>query len=252
MSNNEVDDESEIDDEFSRETIITIIILIVIAIGSFLYSYQGYQGYYDLEPVEQEKFHAIYSKWQNFDQKEFDNLVANITDGKTDVYGKTEAIFNWMNDSSNMKLIPKSSNEKNFRYDGINYTFFYDEGKTNSYIRQKNATSSWIFVTRYGRCGEYSNLFNTLATAAKVEARMVQPYYENGTKYDHMWNEVRLENGKWVYVDTSWPTGTPIGKPCNYLENRIDKTIIGKIEVFNTGEDLTPKYIYCLAQMTNE
>lgn len=248
--------------EFLKKKLImgfAVAIFVYYAILFLIISSFFYQGYYVLEPVEQEKFRAIYDKWQNFDEKEFDSLVANITSGKTDTYGKAESIFQYMNiNLKNLNILAKHPvNVKDFDYGRHNpkyfvdilfcrdfeYNLFYIENGTTCYFRKIPPDSVWVYVTGYGRCGEYSTLFNTLATAANVEARMVQPYYENGTNYDHMWNEVRLENGTWFYVDTSWPTDTPIGKPCNYLENRIDKTKLGKIEVFNTGEDLTSKYI---------
>jgi hypothetical protein len=60
----------------------------------------------------------------------------------------------------------------------------------------------------YGRCGEFSLLYNSLLLANGYNARLVVDCSYQNKSYlpagDHMWNEI-LINGKWIPIDTTQP-----------------------------------------------
>jgi len=233
---------------------VGIVLLVVVgSVGHYLFYYEGFGG---LEPEEQARFHEVYARWKSFDPAEFDSLVAGITAGKTDTYGKVESIFQWMNNSENMKNLNVVAKQpvgvKDFSYGDFprrtDYKLFYGEDGAGPYFRKADPDAAWVYVTGYGRCREYAVLFDELAGRAGCESRIIILTYRDA-RDSHLFNEVRLENGTWVYVDASWPTDKPIGDPsdCDYLKDRgIDASRVEKIAVYQPkgrGEDLTQTYI---------
>ena len=103
------------------------------------------------------------------------SLAASITVGKTSVYDKAVAIFNWVRDN-------------------IGYSFYYNT--------KYGAVGT--LAKRTGNCCDTAHLLIALERAAGIPARYVHGYckFSSGNWYGHVWVQVYI-NGKWYTADAT-------------------------------------------------
>ncbi len=129
-------------------------------------------------------------------------LVDYLTSGMTNDFDRVRAVFMWV--------------AENIAYDGEAFS-----------VRDiQNLDAEEIFLRRKGVCGQYSVLFQRLATMAGLQAVVVTGL---STDYpteillgnsNHAWNAVRLA-GAWYVLDVTWAAGH-LDKNYVFQRTRVD------------------------------
>jgi transglutaminase-like putative cysteine protease len=102
-------------------------------------------------------------------------LAKSITSGKSSVYDKAVAIFNWVRDK-------------------LGYSFYYNT--KYGAVGTLNAKT--------GNCVDTAHLLIALERAAGIPARYVHGYckFSSGNWYGHVWAQIYIE-GKWYNADAT-------------------------------------------------
>lgn len=134
------------------------------------------------------------------EENELQNVVFDLIGDSTNETEKINSILLWFNKDEN--AVENFSNiYYRFRTDEVLLflydAFFYFEEEPQICIRGGSNPYS-IFISRSGRCSEYSYLFAEMGKIAGLNVSTVHCLAEN-----HAWNEVYLQNNKTIIVDAS-------------------------------------------------
>jgi hypothetical protein len=114
---------------------------------------------------------------------------------------------------------PTATDKARALYDWLGSRIAYDWDKARNYEQRgvwKEQTPEETFKTRKGVCIDTARLYAVMARAAGLEVRVVTGSGADGqgNYVPHAWNEVKLENGKWIPLDATWaPSGDWFNPP---------------------------------------
>lgn len=144
------------------------------------------------------------------EETELQNVVDDLIKNSNNDTEKIKSILSWFNRGKNVTenfsgIFFRFRDKNVLLHLGDNY-FIYDK---HPMLCVKGGTDPYyIFISRAGRCGEYSNLFFEMGGLAGLNVSTVNCPGEN-----HAWNEVYLENGSIIIVDASeveYPNSTGV------------------------------------------
>ena len=177
---------------------MTIFIVFMLIIFGFI----GFIGYAWLIPSFKGAINESY----------LNDIVKEITEGKTTDNDKISAVLNWFDEDStnlyNSWYLTHSGNPY-FIFPGT-YIIFTTEPLYICYRCFEDNDPRWILTSRCGSCGEYSRLFMIMTDALGYDVRRVHAPGE-----DHVWNEVKIA-GVWIPVD---PTNVSQNDGCDGWED---------------------------------
>lgn len=114
-----------------------------------------------------------------------DNIKAKakqLVAGKTSKHDKAMAIFNWIVNNISYKMVDND-------YDGL----------------PDSVGAEYAFNTKTGICYDYASLYAVMCDAVNLNVRLVGGYAQNEfVSGGHAWNEVQMDNGGWINIDTTW------------------------------------------------
>ena len=151
--------------------------------------------------------------WES-EAPEIKNKALELTAGETNLYFKTEKIFDFVKD--------------------------YLEYKKQ--VEEHGAL--WAYTHRVGDCTEFTNLFIALCRAAGIPAKFVAGYgYKPELEEDlegmgHALAVIYLPNHGWVPIDLTWPLG--VGSFCELSTDRIIMATSDGIDMIRDGEIRPP------------
>jgi len=174
------------------------------------------------------------------EEKELQNVVFDLIKYSTNETEKINSILAWFNKDENG---PEnfSSIYHHFRNDEVLLylgDFFYFEDDPKICIRGGSKPYT-VFMSRSGRCGEYSSLFAEMGRIAGLNVSTVDCTGEN-----HAWNEVYLDDNHTIIVDASavrYPRSTGIMSP-EFMQLKVKGDWREKKEYPKEGNI---SYVYC-------
>lgn len=135
-------------------------------------------------------FNLALVKYVNYSgQKEIRQVGDKISTDNSGLLSTVDRIVDWEEN----QIIRRG----NITYQKLHFLNFYVLPKP-PFIHMRVSDPSWIMFFKRSACYEFASLFEKIGESAGLEkVRMVR-----GLGLDHVWNEVKTENG-WIHVDPS-------------------------------------------------
>ncbi|ALS26738.1 transglutaminase-like domain-containing protein [Paenibacillus cisolokensis] len=156
--------------------------------------------------VEEEFQRILQRKYEIIDYNIPDDIAAaalQVTKDERTAEGKAKALYNW-----------------------LGTRIAYDWEKARNYEERgiwKEQTPQYTFEHRKGVCIDTARLYALMARAAGLEARVVTGLGADGQGGfgPHAWNEVKVDDGRWIPLDATWASSGNWFDPPNFDETHI-------------------------------
>ena len=125
------------------------------------------------------------------------NVVTEITEGKTTDYEKISAVLEWFDpDRENLYNSYYLTHSEDPWYRFLDGYVIYTLKPPYICVRcYEDVDPRWLLTSRCGSCGEYSRLFMVMVDALGYDVKRVHAEGE-----DHVWNEIKIDD-EWIPVD---------------------------------------------------
>lgn len=171
-------------------------------------------GYFD-------RFNHRGSYWQQ-------NISFKTDITKEDLKRLDDYVNTWVNAYISSYMTDEERARKIFEFMINEYSYSYGENNDEVWFYTgDNAKSAKLgkydiytsFAPAFykgGVCSAFSKLFYRLAKASGLESRYIEGDVNDGNKYGHSWNLVKVD-GIWYHIDTTWGRGQYEGESTTWV-----------------------------------